>query len=278
MIRGTFSQCTDTIIKHVADIGRMVDEFAAFARMPDPVLRPENLCGHITEALVLPRQAHGDIQFDITGNTDDIFVNLDARQIRQVMTNLIQNAVDSIAMTSGCKGAIHVLIGRHREEGAFVAVTDNGTGFPKDEDITKLTDPYVTHKPKGTGLGLAIAKKIMKDHDGDLILGAPPWLADYGWRDMGGACVVLNVFRYFEPGGEGCGVIVLRKKKDEEKCVERGMSPRDMSARIWEGEVWMADDFDTLPDGIMKPLCGESDNKDSDYKGLKNNAKKNTDC
>ena len=193
----TFSQCTDTIIKHVNDIGRMVDEFASFARMPDPVMRKENIVKHIEESLILSKQAHRNIQFNLVKNEENIAVNLDAQQIRQVMTNLLQNAVDSInakfSDDAEEKGSIDILIGLHGREECFVAITDNGSGFPKDEDISKLTDPYITHKPKGTGLGLAIVKKIIKDHEGELLLGAPSWLSsEENWQDKGGACVVLT--------------------------------------------------------------------------------------
>ncbi len=185
----TFAQCTDTIIKHVSDIGRMVDEFSAFARMPEPVMKKENLIKHIEESLILSKQAHNDITFNFIKNNNDIgiFVNLDTRQIRQVMNNLLQNSIDAGA------SKIDILIDIYDNDKAFVAITDNGLGFPKEEDIAKLTEPYITYKTKGTGLGLAIVKKIMEDHDGRLFLGVPNWLLKYvDWHDKGGACVVLT--------------------------------------------------------------------------------------
>ncbi len=182
----TFAQCTDTIIKHVGDIGRMVDEFSSFARMPDPVMREEKLSKQIDESLILSKQAHSDIKFNLINNEGDITINLDAQQIRQVMTNLLQNAIDSGSHE------IDILIGNYNDE-VFVAITDDGAGFPKDEEIANLTEPYITHKVKGTGLGLAIVKKIMEDHEGGLFLGSPDWLLKQeNWHNRGGACVVLT--------------------------------------------------------------------------------------
>ncbi len=193
--KNDFEQCTDTIIKHVADIGRMVDEFSSFARMPNPVFREENLVKHIEGALLLSKQAHELIKFNIIKDSADIKVSIDSRQLRQVMTNLLQNAIDSINMKydgSQEDGEIDIIISTNNKGDAFVAITDNGLGFP-DGDTVSLTEPYITHKPKGTGLGLAIVKKIIEDHDGKLILGAPDWLLNQAnWRDKGGAAVILT--------------------------------------------------------------------------------------
>ena len=195
----TFEQCTNTIIKHVGDIGRMVDEFSSFARMPNPILKTAILSNHIEESLVLSKQAHGDISFNYIKDDNNFVVSFDAQQIRQVVTNLLQNAVDSIntrqkneELKNVDGGKVDILIGDNEDE-VFVSITDNGIGFPKDEDISMLTEPYITHKVKGTGLGLAIVKKIMEDHNGDIYLGTPTWLQNNGsWKNMGGACVVLT--------------------------------------------------------------------------------------
>ena len=191
----TFEECTDTIIKHVGDIGRMVDEFSSFARMPDPILKLENLSKHIEQSLILSKQAHSDIAFELIKEKDveDMSIELDPRQIRQVMTNLLQNAVDSIQSQKSKRAMVDILIGHKDKDELFVAITDSGAGFPKNEDISQLSEPYITHKEKGTGLGLAIVKKIMEDHDGQLLLGAPQWLEKHSqWTDRDGACVVLT--------------------------------------------------------------------------------------
>ncbi|MSP89002.1 MAG: PAS domain-containing sensor histidine kinase [Alphaproteobacteria bacterium] len=184
----TFIACTDTIVRQVADIGRMVDEFSAFARMPAPVMRPENLNELCRESLFLQRQAHSEVSFSNDLPKSPVLLRCDARQIRQSVTNLLQNALDAIegrpAPADG--GALPpgaVALRLAVEEGQVVIeVGDNGRGFPTDESRERLTEPYVTTRTKGTGLGLAIVKKIMEDHGGDVVLED---------RVGGGACVRL---------------------------------------------------------------------------------------
>ncbi|MAE51316.1 MAG: two-component sensor histidine kinase [Micavibrio sp.] len=188
-----FSQCTDTIIKHVGDIGHMVNEFSSFARMPEPVMKEGKLLPLVKDVLVLQGQAHNDIEFQVHCDDKNIATKFDAHQIRQALTNLIQNAIDSIhgADDVSQKGRIDVVMGYYDDQ-IFISLADNGAGLPKDENISRLMEPYVTHKAKGTGLGLAIVKKIMEDHNGALSLGAPDWLKrDKNYSDLGGATVVL---------------------------------------------------------------------------------------
>ena len=196
----TFSQCTDTIIKHVGDIGRMVNEFSSFARMPEPVMKREDLNAHVQDALVLHRQAHPEIAFNMNGFDErQVYAQIDAQQIRQALNNLLQNAVDSIQSrieNDGAqvnnKGRVDILLTPYGKDEIAVAVADNGLGLPKGENPVHLTEPYVTHKPKGTGLGLAIVKKIMEDHKGSIVLDTPDWLRNSGeWHDIGGATVIL---------------------------------------------------------------------------------------
>ena len=193
----TFEQCTDTIIKHVGDIGRMVDEFSSFARMPDPVLKVQDLSKYIEESLILTKQAHESILLEINNVAQNSMVNCDGQQVRQVMNNLLKNAIESIQMRpdkeqQNSKGEVSVLIGQSNNDDVFISITDNGIGLPKNEDIDKLTEPYITHKPKGTGLGLAIVKKIVEDHGGSIVIGAPEWLESMSdWTNKGGACLVV---------------------------------------------------------------------------------------
>ncbi len=191
-----FEQCTDTIVKHVEDIGRMVDEFSSFARMPDPVLNPQSISKIVDDSVILVKQAHEYIKFLIVKEYETDIVNCDSRQMRQVLTNLLKNSVEAIDMReagSQEQGMVEIYIAQESKDKIFIAITDNGIGFPKDEDIAKLTEPYITHKPKGTGLGLAIVKKIIEDHNGELLLGVPDWLESKSkWQDKGGACVVLS--------------------------------------------------------------------------------------
>jgi two-component system nitrogen regulation sensor histidine kinase NtrY len=170
----TFSNCTETIIRQVGDIGRMVDEFSAFARMPRPEMERENIGKICREALVLPRSAHPEIEFvsDISG--DPVMITGDSRQLSQVLTNLIQNAIDAIGgrVADGqaelAAGEIQLSLSL-TEEDAEIVITDNGKGLPV-EKRDRLTEPYMTTRTKGTGLGLAIVKTILEDHGGVLEL------------------------------------------------------------------------------------------------------------
>ncbi|GAB6967846.1 PAS domain-containing sensor histidine kinase [Komagataeibacter kakiaceti JCM 25156] len=170
----TFAQCVDTIIRHVGDIGRMVDEFSAFARMPQPVMRVEDLSRIVREALILQRNAHPEIRYEVSLPDRGPLVNCDRRLVGQALTNLLQNAADAIAMRppreaaggDGVIGTIRITLS-HNGPNVVLAIADDGIGLPV-EDRARLTEPYVTHKPKGTGLGLAIVKKILEDHGGSI--------------------------------------------------------------------------------------------------------------
>ncbi len=162
----TFSQCADTIIRHVGDIGRMVDEFSAFARMPQPVIKLEDVGRIAREALILQKTARPQIAWRTDIPERGPMAPCDRRLLSQALTNLLQNAADAIAMRQGA-GNIELSVQACGED-VRINVTDDGIGLPQDRG--RLTEPYVTHKPKGTGLGLAIVKKIMEDHGGRLTL------------------------------------------------------------------------------------------------------------
>ncbi|WP_342452376.1 sensor histidine kinase NtrY-like [Pararoseomonas baculiformis] len=167
----TFRACTDTIVRQVGDIGRMVDEFSAFARMPQPVIRPENPVQLVREALVLQRDAHPSITYELRTPDQALPVRCDRRLMNQALTNLLQNAADAIAMRPEGEAGGRVLVEVTSSQAWLqIAVEDNGIGLPDDAERDRLTEPYVTHKAKGTGLGLAIVKKIMEDHGGGLAL------------------------------------------------------------------------------------------------------------
>ncbi len=174
----TFETCTDIIVRRVGDIGRMVDEFSAFARMPAPVMAEEDLAELIEQAMFLLRGAHADIEFEFEHPATSVIASCDGEQIGRALTNLLQNAVDAVTIRQPEKsgpakpGRISV---RLIDDGAVLAieVEDNGRGLPK-ADRHRLTEPYVTTRDQGTGLGLAIVKKIMEDHGGDLNLADSP--------------------------------------------------------------------------------------------------------
>ena len=170
--RETFTICTDTIIRHVGDIGRMVDEFSAFARMPAPVLKPEDLVEIVQRAVVLQRTAHREIAFSTSFPGHAVAVSCDHRLVGQAVVNIVKNAIEAIEARiverDGAPGRIRVAVTEPAGQ-AVVVVEDNGIGLPP-QGRERLTEPYVTTRSKGTGLGLAIVKKIMEDHLGELVL------------------------------------------------------------------------------------------------------------
>lgn len=171
-----FAQCTDTIIRHVGDIGRMVDEFSSFARMPQPVMRDEDVEDIAKQALFLHEVAHNHVTFDYdSALSGPITLHCDRRLVAQAVTNLLKNAIESIdgkreegGFGPDDMGNVSVSIVRH-DGWLDLRVADNGKGLP-DAERHKLTEPYVTTRSKGTGLGLAIVKKIMEDHRGEILL------------------------------------------------------------------------------------------------------------
>ena len=169
----TFTICTDTIIRQVADIGRMVDEFSAFARMPAPVLKPEDLTAIVRQAVFLQRTAHRSIAFETVFPPYPVVVSCDAQVVGQAVINIVKNAIEAIEARSldhrrAASGHVRVSVTANSDQAAVI-VEDNGKGLPA-EGRDRLTEPYVTTRAKGTGLGLAIVKKIMEDHRGQLIL------------------------------------------------------------------------------------------------------------
>ncbi|WP_428682384.1 ATP-binding protein [Reyranella sp.] len=185
----TFSMCTDTIIRQVGDIGRMVDEFSSFARMPRPTVKEEDAKELCQQALFLQRNGNPDIRYVVNLPAHPVTLNCDRRQVSQVLTNILKNSAEAIEGrdvtpdTPLPQGEISLSL---IEDGAGVriVVEDNGRGLPK-EGRERLTEPYMTTRSKGTGLGLAIVKKIMEDHGGFLSLQD---------REGGGARISL-VFR-----------------------------------------------------------------------------------
>ncbi|HRK24767.1 MAG TPA: PAS domain-containing sensor histidine kinase [Beijerinckiaceae bacterium] len=190
--RAVFDQCTETIVRQVEDIKRMVDEFSSFARMPKPTLAEEDLVATVKEVTFLMRLAHPDIDINDQVPDQPIALRFDRRLIAQAVQNIIKNATEAIAaVPSEQRGQGRIVLTIHSLPGGDVAVDviDNGKGFPV-ENRERLLEPYMTERVGGTGLGLAIVAKILEDHGGRIeLLDAP---------DGRGACVRLRL-----PAGSG---------------------------------------------------------------------------
>lgn len=173
--REIFDQCVDTIIRQVSDIGRMVDEFSSFARMPKPEIRLIDMREPLREAYFLIEVSRQDIQFDRDLGDIALMGEFDKSLIGQAFGNVIKNAseaIDSLAEHQAVKG--HILVRSFQDNDKIIAeFIDNGKGLPK-EQRQKLLEPYMTTREKGTGLGLAIVRKIVEDHGGYLELHDAP--------------------------------------------------------------------------------------------------------
>ena len=169
--RAVFEQCTDTIVRQVDDIRRMVDEFSRFARMPKPVMAAEDVADTVRQVVFLQRVGNADIDIDVEIAEDPLPAQFDRRLISQGLTNIIKNAAEAIAAVPpdpAVRGRIHVAAARDGDD-IVIDVVDTGIGLPK-ENRSRLLEPYVTTREKGTGLGLAIVGKILEEHGGRIEL------------------------------------------------------------------------------------------------------------
>jgi two-component system nitrogen regulation sensor histidine kinase NtrY len=206
----TFQQCLDTIVRQVGEIGAMVDEFSAFARMPQAKVAPHDLAAICRDAVFMEGNRGDGVTVTAHGVDEPVVCVVDRDQIGRALVNLIKNAVESVeaAREQGVERATDggVTLTLDHDAGAAadngdsdgpwvrLVVADAGLGLPA-HDRDRLVEPYVTTREKGTGLGLAIVKKIAEDHGGRLELGD---------AEGGGARIVLAFpLRRAEAGGEG---------------------------------------------------------------------------
>jgi two-component system nitrogen regulation sensor histidine kinase NtrY len=168
----TFDRCTDTIIRQVGDIGRMVAEFSDFARMPAPKFERVDAAELLRQAVFAQRVADPDTEIELAEPPAAAMVLCDERMIGQALANVLKNAGEAIlarrVAEPGVKGRIKARLAAAGDDVSF-EVEDNGVGLPA-KDRGRLTEPYVTTREKGTGLGLAIVARIMEDHGGALKL------------------------------------------------------------------------------------------------------------
>jgi two-component system, NtrC family, nitrogen regulation sensor histidine kinase NtrY len=173
--KSVFEQCTDTIVRQVDDIRRMVDEFSRFARMPKPVIEGEDVADTVRQAVFLMKVGHPDLDIEVDLKEDPLKAQFDRRLISQALTNIIKNATeaieavppDELARDNG-RGRIDVIAARENHD-IVIDVIDNGIGLPKVARA-RLLEPYVTTREKGTGLGLAIVGRVLEDHGGRIEL------------------------------------------------------------------------------------------------------------
>ena len=177
-----FDKCTSTIVRQVGDIGRMVDEFSSFARMPKPSFEKGDLRECLKEAVYVREVAQPEISFSLDLPEEPMIGYFDERLLSQAITNLVKNAGEAIT-PSDSDPADHVgkinIKGSSDENLLMIEIIDNGKGWPK-ENRHKLLEPYMTTRKKGTGLGLSIVVKVVEDHKGKVELLDSPDFARTG--------------------------------------------------------------------------------------------------
>src|SRR5437764_4726305 len=179
--KAVFEQCTDTIVRQVDDIKRMVDEFSRFARMPKPVMTEEDVADTVRQVVFMMRVGHPDVEIEVEAAEDPMRAHFDRRLISQALTNIVKNASEAIAAVPEAerrRGRIRVRTAREGGD-IVIDVIDNGLGLPK-ENRNRLLEPYVTTREKGTGLGLAIVGCILEEHGGRMDLSDAPEVASGG--------------------------------------------------------------------------------------------------
>jgi two-component system nitrogen regulation sensor histidine kinase NtrY len=186
--RAVFDQCTDTIVRQVEDIGRMVDEFSSFARMPKPSKENGDLRDILKDTVFLREIGSHDIRFIREWGDAPLVGAFDSRMLGQAFTNLVKNAVEAIeAIPEGeARDEYKIMVRAKPDQSGdriIVDIIDNGRGLPQ-ENRHRILEPYMTMREKGTGLGLPIVKKIIEEHGGHLELHDAPADFDHGHGAM----------------------------------------------------------------------------------------------
>jgi PAS domain S-box-containing protein len=159
-------RATRTIIQQVDHMKEMVNAFSDYARAPDMELSAVDINGLVSEIADLYRGREIDARLKLDLDPDLGSVEADAGRIRQILHNLVGNALEALEGRSDGRVVIRTSVETGPESAMLrIVVEDNGPGFPVDA-IEQIFDPYVTSKPKGTGLGLAIVKKLIEEHGG----------------------------------------------------------------------------------------------------------------
>jgi two-component system, NtrC family, nitrogen regulation sensor histidine kinase NtrY len=165
--RALVDECTGTIVGEVESLKGLVDEFSQFARMPSPRTVPTDLHQLLMDTLALYNGIFADVTIEPRFAPEIPLVGLDQEQIRRVMINLVDNALEAMDR----RGRIVVETLRDRTNNVVrVVVADDGPGIPAAER-EKLFLPYYSTKRRGSGLGLAIVRRIIAEHGGSIDVG-----------------------------------------------------------------------------------------------------------
>ncbi|NOQ76804.1 MAG: HAMP domain-containing protein, partial [Methylococcaceae bacterium] len=180
----TLTKLTTTIVNQVEAMKEMVNDFSDYARNPGLQLQDQAIGSLIREVLAL-YQSNPNHQFTLLNSTKEITLNLDATRMRQVLHNLLKNAIEA---SEDAKKDVNIILSYHpltvdNQQWLEITLRDHGPGIP-DDMINTLFEPYATNKTKGTGLGLAIVKKIIEEHHGQV------WAEN---TEPTGACIIIRL-------------------------------------------------------------------------------------
>ncbi len=161
-------RATHTIVQQVEAMKEMVNAFSDYARAPDMEMSLFDLDKLVHEIVDLYRAQESGVEIVLTSDPTMPHIEADMGRVRQILHNLIRNAVE--ALESSSEGRIDIHVSGAEIDGVEmiqIKVEDNGPGFHMGS-VSQIFDPYVTTKPKGTGLGLAIVKKLVEEHVGSI--------------------------------------------------------------------------------------------------------------
>jgi two-component system nitrogen regulation sensor histidine kinase NtrY len=159
-----FDECTDMIIDQVEGLKRLVNEFSSYARMPAPDLSMNSIKQIIEESVSLYKETRKGVRIVFHDTVEVPPFRLDREQMKRVMINLLDNAIDAIEG----EGQVEVALAYDRDRQMVrIEVADDGKGIPP-EHRARLFEPYFSTKKHGTGLGLAIVSNIISDHNGSI--------------------------------------------------------------------------------------------------------------
>lgn len=164
----TIEEGTRAIVREVTGLKAMVDEFSAFARLPQPKLAPADLNETIRQTLALYAERFAHIRFNLSLAPGLPNALIDREQMRRVFINLFENAIEAISVLDADDGRITVATAFDaRRNLLLIEVTDTGEGI-LTKDCNRLFQPYFSTRERGTGLGLAIVQRIVTDHGGTI--------------------------------------------------------------------------------------------------------------
>jgi two-component system nitrogen regulation sensor histidine kinase NtrY len=159
-----FDECTDMIIDQVEGLRRLVNEFSSYARMPAPNLGMNSIKQIIEESVSLYKETQKGVKIVFHDTVEVPPFRVDREQMKRVMINLLDNAIDAIEE----EGQVEVAMAYDRDlQMVRIEVADDGKGIPP-EHKARLFEPYFSTKKHGTGLGLAIVSDIISDHNGSI--------------------------------------------------------------------------------------------------------------